>query len=125
MWNVKGISGIVKKEEAVDVFGKGKFELFVLTKRIRRFHGEVNGIIAGTQETERAWEDVAILMKAEWQSAVIGFRFVSSRTLRVNLKFSRVKVCVMMMWLYVLEDLNGWVGDMMRMRIIGGIWEKI
>ena len=31
-WNVRGINGIEKSEEAVDVFRKGTFELLALTE---------------------------------------------------------------------------------------------
>ena len=31
-WNVRGKDGIVKREEVVDVFRKGKFELLALTE---------------------------------------------------------------------------------------------
>ena len=31
-WNVRGINGIAKREEVVDVFREGKFELLALTE---------------------------------------------------------------------------------------------
>ena len=50
------------------------------------------------KEIERARECVAILMNNEWYSAVIVFEYVSSRILRVKFKFSRVKVCVVIVY---------------------------
>ena len=54
----------------------------------------VNGLIAVVQEMERAKRGVAILLNDVWHSAVIDFECVSSRILWIKLKFSRVKVCV-------------------------------
>ena len=62
-WNVRGINGIVRREEVVDVFRKGKFALLVLTVTKLKGNGEVswcgvNGIIAGVYEIEKdkeAW----------------------------------------------------------------------
>ena len=58
-WNVRGINGNAKREERVDVFKEGKFELLALTKTKLKGKGEVswcgvNDIIAGVQEMERA-----------------------------------------------------------------------
>ena len=66
-WNVSGINGIVKREEVVDAFRKGKFDSFALTKTKLKGNREVswcgvNDIIAGVQEIERAREGVAVLM---------------------------------------------------------------
>ena len=55
----------------------------------------VNSIIASVQEMERTGEGVAIVLNDAWHSAVIDFGCVSSRILWIKLKFSRVKVCVM------------------------------
>ena len=79
----------------VDVFRKGKFEMFSLTETKLKTNGEVswcgvNGIIA----VERAREVVAILLKYMWPRAVIEFGCVSSRIFWINFKFSRAKVCV-------------------------------
>ena len=57
-WNVRGINGIAKREEMVDVFKKGKFELLALTETKLKGKGEVswsgvNVIFAGVQEMER------------------------------------------------------------------------
>ena len=46
------------------------------------------------KEIERARECVAILMNNKWYSEVIVFEYVSYRILWVKFKFSRVKVCV-------------------------------
>ena len=56
---------------------------------------EVNGIISGVQEMERARERVAVLFSDVWHSAVVKSGCVSSRILWIKFKFSRVKVCVM------------------------------
>ena len=51
-----------KREEVVDVFRKGNFELLALTLTKSKWCG-VNGIIVGIQEKERAREGMAVLMK--------------------------------------------------------------
>ena len=56
-WNVRGINGIEKSEDVVDVFRKGKFEFLALTKTKLKGNGEVswcvvNCIIASVQEME-------------------------------------------------------------------------
>ena len=94
------INGTVKREEVVDDFRKGKFELLALTETKLKGNEEVswygvNGIIAGVQEMERAREGVAVLLNDVWHSAVIDFVYVSSRILWIKFKFSRVKVCMM------------------------------
>ena len=86
-----------KREEGVDVFREGKFELLALTETKLKGKGEVswsgvNGIISGAHEMERAWEGVAVLLNV-WHSAVIKSGYVSSRILWIKFKFSRVKVC--------------------------------
>ena len=58
----------------------------------------MSGINAGLQETKRAKEGVAVLMNDEWHSTVIDFGSVSSRTLWVKFKFSRVKVLVVIVY---------------------------
>ena len=55
---------------------------------------EGNGIISGVQEMERAREGVAVLLSDVWHRSVVKSRYVSSRILWIKLKFSRVKVCV-------------------------------
>ena len=57
---------------------------------MERYHG----ITASVQKMERAREGVAVMMNAVWHSAVIDSGCVNSRILWIKLKFSRVKVCV-------------------------------
>ena len=105
-------------------------------------------IIAGVQEIERAKERVAILLNDVWHIAVVDFGCVSSRMLWIKSKFSRVKVCAVVgyspnegdgeererFWndmdrtldsvengyrLCIIEDLNGWIGERMRVGITG------
>ena len=83
----------------MDVFIEGKFQLLVLTETELKGNGEVswsgvNGIIPGVQELERARKSVAILSNDVWYSAVVDFGCVSSRILWIKLKFSSVKICV-------------------------------
>ena len=64
MWNVRRIA---KREEVVDVFRKGKFELLTLIEAKLKGNGEVsccggNGIIAGVQEIKRVREGMGVLM---------------------------------------------------------------
>ena len=61
-------NGTAKREEVVDVFRKGKFELLALIEAKLKGNGEVSwcgvsGIIAGVQEMERAREGVAIMFE--------------------------------------------------------------
>ena len=92
---------------------------------------------------QRAKEGMTILLNDVWHSAVADFGCVSSRILWIKLKFSRVKVCVVVgydpnggdgeerdrWWndmdktldnigngyrLCILGDLNGWIGDRTR-----------
>ena len=98
-WNVRGINGTAKREEVVDVFREGKFELLALTETKLKGNGEVslrgvNSITTGVQEIERAREGVVILLNDVGHCAVIEFGYVRSRILWIKLKFSRVKVCV-------------------------------
>ena len=70
----------------VDAFKKGKFELLALTEKNLKGNGEVswcevNGIITGVQEMERATKSVAVLLNDGRDSAVVDFRCVSSRIL--------------------------------------------
>ena len=46
----------------------------------------VNVIIAGVQEMERAWEEVATLLNDVWHGAVVKFGCVSSRILWIKFK---------------------------------------
>ena len=76
-WNVRGINGTTKREEAGEVFRERKFELLALTETKLKRNGEVSwcgvkGIIAGVQEMERARKGVAILLNHVWHSAVSG-----------------------------------------------------
>ena len=47
-------------------------------------------------EMERAREGLAILLNNVWHNAVKDFGCVSSRILWIKLKFSKVKVCVVL-----------------------------
>ena len=47
----------------------------------------------GIRENERIGEGIAVLLNNVWYSAVVEFRYVNSRTLRVKIRFSWVKVC--------------------------------
>ena len=74
----KGINGTLKREEVVDIFREGKFELLALKEIKLKGKGEVswcgvNGIITSIQKMERAREGVAILLNNMWHSAVIDF----------------------------------------------------
>ena len=82
------------REEVVDVFRKGQFKFLVFNETKLRGNWEVswcgvNVIITGVQEIERS----LIFMNEMWHSAVTDFGSVSSRTLWINFKFSRVTVC--------------------------------
>ena len=108
----------------------------------------VNVIFAGVQEMERARGGVAVLLNDMWYSAVIDFGCVRSRILRIKFKFSNDKICVLVRYdpnegngeeresfwnvldrtvdrigngyrLWVLGDLNGWIGDRGRAKITG------
>ena len=58
----------------------------------------VNGFIFGVEEIERARKGVTILLNDVWHSAVIDFGCVSSRILWVKFNFSKLKVCVEMLY---------------------------
>ena len=65
-WNVKEINDTTKKEEVVDIFKKGKFELLAFTETKLKGKGEVswsgvNVIFTGVHEMERAKEGVTVL----------------------------------------------------------------
>ena len=67
---------IAKREEVIDVFRKGKFELLALTETKLEGNGEVqwrgmSGIVEGVQEIERARESVGFLVNDEWHITVI------------------------------------------------------
>ena len=110
---------------------------------------ELNGIIDGIQETEKAMEGVAILLNNVCQIAVVDFGCVSLRILCIKFKFSKVKVYLVVgyslsegdseeresYWndlnrivdrvgneyrLCVLGDLNIWIGDRVRVGKIPG-----
>ena len=55
---------------------------------------EVNGTIADVEEMERVRADMTILLIDVGHSIVIGLGGISSKTLWINFKFSRVKICV-------------------------------
>ena len=79
--NVRVINGTAKRDEVVDIFKEGKFELLALMEMKLKGKGEVSwcgiiGIIAGVQEMGRAREGVAILL-----NDVVDFGCVSSRIL--------------------------------------------
>ena len=83
----------------MNVFRERKFEFLDLTGTKLKGNGEVswcgvNSIIAGIHEIERAREGVVILLNDVWHSAMVHFRCVSSRILSIKFKFSRFKVCV-------------------------------
>ena len=92
----------------MDVFREGKFKLFALMEmklkgnREVSWHG-VNGIIASVQEMERAKEGVAIMLNDLWHSEVIDFGCVSSKEW-IIFKFSRIKVCVVVVYISSEED---------------------
>ena len=76
----------MKRNEVIDIFREGKFELLALTETKLKGNGELSwcgvyDIIAGVQEMEKAREGVAILLNDVWHSAVIDFGCVSSRIL--------------------------------------------
>ena len=55
MWNVRGINDTRKREEVVDIFKEGKFDIFALTETKLKVEGEVswcevNGIISCVME---------------------------------------------------------------------------
>ena len=77
---------VVKREELVDVFRKGKFEWLAFIKTMLEGNREVswcevNVINLGVQEAERSKERVAVLMNDLWHSSVIDFGCITSKTL--------------------------------------------
>ena len=81
---MKGINDTTKREEVVDIFKRGKFELLALTKTKLKGEGEVswvevNVISSGIQKMERAREGVAVLLVDVWHSAVVKDGCVSPR----------------------------------------------
>ena len=58
----------------------------------------INGIIPGVQEIEMVRGGVAILTNDALHSAVIDFGCVSSRLILLKFKFSRVKICVALVY---------------------------
>ena len=94
-------------------------------------------------------EGVAILLNDVWHSAVVGFECVSSRILWIESRFSRIKICVVVVYgpneeedgeerdrswndmdrtvnsvgngyrLCILGDQNGWIRDRTRAGITG------
>ena len=95
---MRGIKDTIEREEVVDIFKKGKFDLQALTEKKLKREGEVswvevNGIISGVQEMERAREGVDVLLSDVWHSTVVKHSYVSPRIPWIKFKFSRVKVC--------------------------------
>ena len=93
----------------VDVFRLGKFELLGLIEIKLKGNREVlwygvDVIITGVQEIEKARESAAVLLNNVWHIAVIDLGCVSFRILWVKYKFSRVKVCVVMVYVSTKED---------------------
>ena len=83
-WNVIGLNYTTKREEVMEIFKKGKFELLALTETKMTGKGEVscsavNVIFAGVQKMERAREGMAVLLNDVWHSAVVKSGCVSSR----------------------------------------------
>ena len=58
----------------------------------------MNGIISVVQKIGRDGEGVVVLINDEWHNAVIDFGCVSFRILWVKFKFSRVKVCMVIVY---------------------------
>ena len=107
---MRGINDTVKREEVVDIFKKGKFELLVLMEMKLKGKGEVscsgfNDIISGVQEMERA-----VLLNDVWHSAGVKSGYVSSRIFWMEFKFSRVKVCVVEGYSPSIGDGTTWTG---------------
>ena len=95
---MRRINDTTEREEVVDIFKKGKFELLALTETKLKGKGEVswsgvNVIFAGVQ-MERAKEGEAVQLKDVWHRAVEEHGCVSSRIIWIKFTFSRVKVCV-------------------------------
>ena len=112
-WNERGINDTTKREEAVDIFKEGKLELLALTETKLKGKrevswSEVNIIFACIQEMERAREGVAVLLNDVWHSAVVKSGYVSSKILWTKLKFSRVKVCVVVGYSHTEGDGEEW-----------------
>ena len=83
---MKRINDTKKREEEVYIFKKGKFDLIALTQTKLKGEGElswcdVNGIISGVQEMEKAREGTAVLLSDLWPSAVVKSWCDSSRVL--------------------------------------------
>ena len=137
---MRGINDTTEREEVVDPFQKGMFKLFALTETKLKGQGEVswvevNVIISGVQEMERAREGV---LSDLLHSAVVKHGCASPRILWIKFTFSRVKICVVVVYgpnqskveerdrfwndmdrtldsvengyrLCILGDLNGWI----------------
>ena len=85
-----------KREEVVDIFKKGTFNLLALMETKFKGEGEVlwvevNGIISAVQEMKRAREGVAVLLSYVWHSTVVKHGRVSSRILWFNSSFQGLK----------------------------------
>ena len=98
VWNVRGIGEDEKREEVVNVFKEGRFDMLALNETKLRGKGEfewggVKGVRSGV-DAGRAKEGVAMMMNDVWFEAVVGYGCVSSRMLWVKFKFARVKLCV-------------------------------
>ena len=75
-WNVRGINDITKREEVVDIFKKGKFELVAFTETKSKGKG-----VNVSLPVFRRWKGVALLLNDVWHSAMVKSGCVSSRIL--------------------------------------------
>ena len=57
-WNVRGINGTTRKEEVVDVFRKGKFELLALTETILKGNGDVSWYGVNALRVFSRWKEL-------------------------------------------------------------------
>lgn len=99
VWNVRGIGDGAKREEVVNVFKRGKFELLALNETKLKGKEEfcwdgVRGVRSGVNDNVRGKEGVAVLMNDEWFAAMVGYECVNSRLLWVKLRFKKVKLCI-------------------------------
>ena len=87
---------VVRVEHMVDIFKKGKFNLFALTETKLKGEGEaswvkVNGIIFGVQVVERAREGVAVLLNDVWHSTVLNMGVLAQELYGLNSIFQGLK----------------------------------
>ena len=72
-WNVRGINGIAKREEVVDVFREGKFKLTAFAETKMKGYGDVSRFGAGVisvnvQRIGGVMESAAVLENDVWHS---------------------------------------------------------